>query len=65
MKALPNCPRYVGVILNNLWKAIGRNELQVVTVLNHHSALLLWPVARRTEVVSALNVTQTDRLGWS
>jgi len=64
VKAVPNCPRYVGDILNNLWKATGRNELQVVTVLNH-SALLLLPMARRTEVVSALNVTQTGRLGSS
>jgi len=61
VKAVPNCPRYVSDILNNLWKAIGQNELQVVTVLNH-SALLLLPMAGRTEVVSALNVTQTGRL---
>jgi hypothetical protein len=40
-------------------EAIGRNELQVFTVLNH-SVLLLWHMACRTEVVSALNVTQTD-----
>jgi hypothetical protein len=45
-------------------EAIGRNELQVVTVPNH-SVLLLWHMACRTEVVSALNVTQTDSFGWS